>query len=102
MACCAFAAFILSQIILAVDAFMVRLGRAPRLATVNPNAVWRLDLGPRPASPSTGPRLAAITFTVLAVAVGAAAGLLLTHPAGAAPALDIICGLAGSALGSAS
>lgn len=96
MACCAFAAFILSQIILAVDATLVRLGRAPKLAEVNPNAVWRLGMEPAPAVSRASP-IAAVTLTVLAISVGAVVGLILTHPAGAAPAFDIICGLTGAA-----
>ena len=83
MACCALAAFLVSQLLVAFDFLRERiLGQAPALAPVNANAAWRLgDGAPTPPVRLASPRRlglalagGALTFAVVSAAldVGAA------------------------------
>jgi hypothetical protein len=77
MACCALAAFILSQIILGIDTLRLRLGlSAPGPEDANPNATWRLGDAPRTALPRRGLRPFALPFTAAAIALGLVIGAL--------------------------
>lgn len=93
MACCAFAAFLIGQMILAFDRLRARLGFAvPEAGTPNPNAQWRLDgaiVAPVPAVP----RLRFLPVTAGAIAVGLAAGLIFGGADGSGHmfAFDFIC-----------
>lgn len=54
MACCAFAAFLISQIIFGLDWARERMGLAdPERAALNAVVAWRLDAGITAAAPST-------------------------------------------------
>lgn len=95
MACCAFAAFIISQIILAFDAVRARLGlKIPEPGSPNFNAVWRLDM---PAAANAAPpRLLwgmAVPVTLGSVLIGAAVGLVFGGADGSGHmfAFDLIC-----------
>jgi len=81
LACCAFAAFILSQIILGLDEFRVRIGLTAREANaINPNAIWRLgDVVTQPAKKRYF-RPYAIGLTGGLVALGVTLGALLGGP----------------------
>lgn len=75
MACCALAAFILSQIILVIDTLRLRLGLSalgPEAA--NPNATWRLGDAPRAAPARLGLASFALPFTAAAIALGLGIG----------------------------
>jgi hypothetical protein len=77
MACCALAAFLVSQLLVALDFLRERvLGRAPALVPVNANAAWRLGDGAStpPARFASPRRLGlAIASGALAFAVAGAA-----------------------------
>lgn len=84
MACCAFAAFILSQIILGVDTLRARLGfKAGLSGPENPNALW--TLGSAPALPKRPASLPVRWATVTAAAVCAGAGIGAVWFAGGHP-----------------
>lgn len=71
MACCALAAFVISQIVFALDALRERLGLAPaREAAAIPAAAWRFG-DPSPAAPRR--RALPQRRLALATAVGLAA-----------------------------
>ena len=76
MACCAFAAFIISQIVLAIDGLRRRLGMTEIAPALNPNAAWRLD-APQAAlaQAATGFRIRASALAFVAVLVVAGAGI---------------------------
>lgn len=96
MACCAFAAFIISQIILALDRLRGRLGfSVPAEGAPNPNAVWRLG-APAPAVVAPPPRpfwRASLLVTAGAVAIGALVGIVFGGADGSGHmfAFDFIC-----------
>lgn len=77
MACCAFAAFILSQIILGLDALRSHLGIKTGLRPAeNPNALWTFGAAPaRTTSADTRPFKWAIV-TMAAVCAGAVTGAI--------------------------
>ncbi|MCC6921373.1 MAG: hypothetical protein IT548_19440 [Alphaproteobacteria bacterium] len=94
MACCAFAAFIISQIILGLDALRARLGlRVPEAGAPNPNAMWRLD-GPPAAVVAPSPlwRMA-VPVTIGSVLVGLVVGIVFGGADGSGHmfAFDFIC-----------
>lgn len=79
MACCALAAFIVSQLLVALDWLRERvLGFEPALAVHNANAAWRFgDAAPSamPRAPFASPRRIALAFS------GAAVAFLFAHAA---------------------
>ena len=93
MACCAFAAFLIGQMILAFDRLRARLGfTVPEPGALNPNAVWRLDgavFAPVPATP----RLRFLPVTAAAIAIGLLVGLVFGGADGSGHmfAFDFIC-----------
>lgn len=94
MACCAFAAFIISQIILSLDALRARLGfAAPAADGPNPNAVWRLGMAPAPLPPPRPFWRSALPVTAGAVVVGLAVGAVWGGADGSGHmfAFDFIC-----------
>ena len=73
MPCCAFAAFIISQVVLGFGAakrFLLRAGDSPDEASSNPATEWRLN-GPSLAAP-TGRR-----FGIRALAIAASIEIML-------------------------
>jgi hypothetical protein len=95
--CCAFAAFLFSQLIFALDWARERLGFAPPAAdSVNAVVAWRLD-APAAAAPVVTPEYRLVRRFSLALAGGGAAFIvllgLLAQPqaAGGLRALQQIC-----------
>ena len=89
MACCALAAFLVSQLLVALDFLREHvLGRAPALVPLNANAAWRLGDGAacppiRLVSPRRlGLALAGgtLTFAVATAALDVAAARHSPHP----------------------
>jgi hypothetical protein len=74
MACCALAAFVVSQLLLALDFLRERvLGLTPALVPANANAAWRLGDAPLPRAarlPFAPPRRLALAVTGGALAFG--------------------------------
>ncbi len=94
MACCAFAAFIISQIILGFDALRARLGlRVPEIGAPNPNALWRLGGPPVPRAESRPLWRMAVPVTLGSVLLGLAVGLVFGGADGSGHmfAFDFIC-----------
>lgn len=92
MACCAFAAFLIGQMILAFDRLRARLGFAvPESGAPNAIAMWRL--GDAAIVAPARPRLRFLPVTAAAVLVGAAAGLFFGGADGSGHmfAFDFIC-----------
>lgn len=76
MACCALAAFLISQIILFIDQFRALLGFSAPVAGQNANVTWRL--GAETASGPTLPPQMSVTRSLrLAVSGGLSAFVLL-------------------------
>lgn len=93
MACCAFAAFLIGQMILAFDRLRARLGFAvPEAGADNPNAAWRLG-APAPVPTRKPTRLPFLPVTAGAVAVGLAVGIVFGGADGSGHmfAFDFIC-----------
>jgi hypothetical protein len=68
MACCALAAFVVSQLLLGADWLRERLGFAAALAVPSASAAWRLGDAPLPRARALTPRRVALSFAAGACA----------------------------------
>ena len=90
MACCALAAFVVSQLLVALDFLRERvLGLTPALAPANTNAAWRLGDAPTARTRFAAPRRLALAFAGGALAFGVSYASLHTGDAHRPHALAI-------------
>lgn len=77
MACCAFAAFLISQLFLMGERLRALAGLSARPVAANPNAMWRLGAPMSPQGPAGRRRRFHLGVTALSICAGLASGALL-------------------------